>query len=149
MTKEVHVSVKGLQMEPGCEGESVVTISPGEYYNRSGKHFLLYEEVTEGFDQVTKNTIKACDGYLELTKKGVTNVHMVFEKGKKNVTYYYTPYGSLLMGIDTARVEITEQEDLLHIEVDYELELNYEHLAHCEIRMDVTPRSAKLRLVEA
>ena len=34
---------------------------------------------------------------MELTKKGAVNVHMIFEKNKKNITYYNTPYGSLLV----------------------------------------------------
>jgi uncharacterized beta-barrel protein YwiB (DUF1934 family) len=77
---------------------------------------------------------------MELTKKGVTNVHMLFEKNKKNVTYYYTPFGSLLIGIDAKKVDVSESEDSMSVEVDYGLELNYEHLANCHIKIDAQPK---------
>ena len=57
---------------------------------------FLYEEVMEGQKESTRNMIKVRDNYMELTKKGAVNVHMIFEKNKKNITYYNTPYGSLL-----------------------------------------------------
>ena len=38
---------------------------------------------------------------LEVRKKGAVNVHMVFEPGKKNMTYYTTPFGTLQLGIAT------------------------------------------------
>jgi uncharacterized beta-barrel protein YwiB (DUF1934 family) len=140
MTKDVLLSITGLQFSPDQESNSVEVISPGEYYYRNGRHFFLYDEVTEGFDQVTKNIVKVSPDYMELTKKGVVNVHMVFEKNQKNVTYYYTPFGSLLMGIDAKKIDVQEAEDSIQVDVEYGLELNYEHIANCRIRIDAKPR---------
>jgi uncharacterized beta-barrel protein YwiB (DUF1934 family) len=140
MTKDILLSIRGLQMGEGDRQDVVETISPGQYYFRNSKHFFLYEEVTEGSSKTTKNMIKVSEDYMELTKKGEVNVHMIFEKNKKNVTYYYTPFGSLLMGIDAHRVEVTEKEDELRVEVEYALELNNEHLANCHIRLRAVPR---------
>jgi uncharacterized beta-barrel protein YwiB (DUF1934 family) len=65
---------------------------------------------------------------------------MVFEKNQKNVTYYYTPFGSLLMGIDAKKIDVQEAEDSIQIDVEYGLELNYEHIANCRIRIGAKPR---------
>ena len=81
-------------------------ITPGDYYFRNGKHFFLYEETAEGENETTRNMIKVTDNYMELTKKGSVSVHMIFECGKKHVTYYHTPYGSLLVGIEACRIEV-------------------------------------------
>jgi uncharacterized beta-barrel protein YwiB (DUF1934 family) len=140
MTKDVLLSITGLQFAPNQESDTLEMIAPGEYYFRNGKHYFLYDEVTEGFDQVTKNVIKVAPDYMELTKKGVTNVHMIFEKNRKNVTYYYTPFGSLLIGIDAKKVDVSESPDSMCVEVDYGLELNYEHLANCHITIDAKPK---------
>jgi uncharacterized beta-barrel protein YwiB (DUF1934 family) len=149
MTKEVLLSIRGLQLGEDDQRDIVETISPGEYYFRNGKHYFLYEEVIEGSKKTNRNVLKVTDDYMELTKKGEVNVHMVFEKNKKNVTYYYTPYGSLLMGIDAYRVEIREEEDELRVEVEYALELNNEHLANCRIRIKAVPRrESEFKLVE-
>mgnify|MGYP003549067900 CR=1 FL=1 len=137
MTKEVLLSIRGLQIAPDEQKDTVEVYTPGQYYFRNGKHFFLYEEVEEGSKKVTRNVIKVTDDYMELTKKGLVNVHMVFERDKKNVTYYYTPYGSLLVGIDA------------YIDVEYALEINNEHLANCHIGIKANPQGgAEFTLVE-
>lgn len=140
MTKEVVLSVTGMQMMPGEEEDNLQVTAAGEYYFRNGKHYLIYDEATEGFAETTHNVMKFCDDYMELTKKGVTNVHMVFEKNKRNVTCYRTPFGSLLMGIDAGRVEIEEQDDSMCVRVEYALDVDGGHLADCHICITVKPR---------
>ena len=41
MTKEVLVSISGLQMAPDEQSDSVEVIAPGEYYYRNNKHFVI------------------------------------------------------------------------------------------------------------
>ena len=108
MTKDVLVTISGLQFSPENENESVELITSGNYYKKNGKHYIIYDEVTEGFSETTRNIIKLNDDLLDITKRGVSNVHMMFEKNRKNVTYYYTPYGSLLIGIDAKSVDVQE-----------------------------------------
>ena len=140
MTKEVLLAIRGLQVAEGEQNDTIEVVSPGDYYFRNGKHFFLYEEVAEGHKESTKNIIKVRDDYMELTKKGVVNVHMIFEKDKKNVTYYHTPYGSLLVGIDAYRVDVKESEEEITVDVEYALDVNNEHLANCHIRIVANPK---------
>ena len=102
----------------------------------------MYDEVMEGFDGNTRNIIKLTDESLDITKKGVSNVHMIFEKNRKNVSYYNTPFGSLLIGIDAKSVDIAETEDNIDVKVKYNLEVNYEHLADCSITMNIKSKEA-------
>ena len=74
------------------------------------------------------------------------NVHMVFEENKKNMTNYATPYGNILIGIDTGEVEIQELEDHIKVNVKYSLEANYEHMADCRIEMDIRAREEGISL---
>lgn len=140
MTKEVLVKISGLQFAGEMENEPAEVITTGDYYKRNGKHYILYDEIMEGFPEPTKNIIKLDEDMLDITKKGTTNVHMMFEKNRKNVTYYYTPYGSLLIGIDAKKVEVQEGEHNIDVKVDYALEVNYEHLADCSITMNITSK---------
>lgn len=142
MTKDVLVTISGLQFAAE-DNDSLELITSGTYYKKNGKHYILYDEVMEGFDGVTKNTIKVADNFMDITKKGVANVHMMFEKNKKNVTYYYTPFGSLLIGIDAKKVEIEESENEINVKVDYKLEMNYEHLADCNITMNIKSKEVR------
>ena len=140
MTKDVLLSIKGLQIGENEQNDTIEVISPGDYYFRNGKHFFMYEEVMEGQKESIRNMIKVRDNYMELTKKGAVNVHMIFEKNKKNITYYNTPYGSLLVGIDAYRVDVQEKEEEITVEVEYALEINNEHLADCHIRILANPK---------
>ena len=140
MTKDVLVTIRGLQFTSEANADTTEVITAGEYYFKNEKHYIIYEEAFEGTQEVGRNVIKIKPDYMELTRKGVNSVHMVFEKNKKNVTYYYTPFGSLLIGIDAHKVEIEEAEQRLHIDVEYDLEINYEHVADCRIDMDIAPR---------
>ena len=46
MTKEVLVTISGLQFSPETESESVELITSGSYYKKNGKHYIIYDEVS-------------------------------------------------------------------------------------------------------
>ena len=147
MTKEVLLSLKGLQFDiHSSDGDEIETITPAEYYKRDESHYILYEEVTEGFEESTKNIIKFKNNSLELTKKGLINVHMVFEENKKNMTSYHTPYGQILIGIDARSIRFEEEEEHIVVNVDYALELNYEHFADCKITIEIRSKKSAYSL---
>ena len=78
MTKDVLINISGLQMdvEPDNPIEMVTT---GAYYLRNGKHYILYDELSED-NEVTKNVLKIGPNSVELTRKGAQGSHMVFEE---------------------------------------------------------------------
>lgn len=143
MTKDVIVKISGLQFAGEEDSDSVEVITSGTYYKKNGKHYVLYEEVMEGTTDITKNVIKIGENSMEVTRKGPASVHMVFEKDKKNVSYYYTPFGNLLIGIDAKKIQIDESEMDINVKVNYGLEINYEHVADCHIIVDVKSKEAK------
>lgn len=141
------MSLKGLQFENADGGQELETITAADYYKKNGSHYVLYDEVTEGFDDVTKNTLKFHDSCLEVTKRGLINVHMVFEENQKNMTSYATPFGNILIGIDTESVLVEEWENQIRVQVAYTLEANYQYLADCRIEMKICPREENVRLL--
>ena len=52
------------------------------------------------------------------------------------------PFGSLMMGIDAKGVDVEETENHIHASVSYELEMNYEKMADCEICIDIRAKEA-------
>ena len=91
----------------------------------------------------TKNTIKIADNRVDVIKKGDNNVHMIFEPDTKNMTFYQTPIGNLLIGINT--LGISQKEDDLNIQtkIDYALEVNYSHMSDCSIEIKVKSKEDK------
>ena len=119
MTKDVLITICGIQKRDGETDEPIETVTPGEYYFRNGKHYILYEEVQEGIAEVTKCMIKIGDDSVDLSKKGASGVHMIFQRDKKTRTSYQTPYGSLMLGFDSKMIRVLESEDMIHLNLEY------------------------------
>ena len=148
MIKDILVSISGLQMAVGdMEGnddEPIEVLSAGSYYFKNGKNYVLFEESVEGMQGVIKTQIKwKGTEVLEVTKKGLSNVHMIFEKNKNNRCYYDTPFGQLNMGIYTTDIYVDEKEDNINIRAEYALDVDYEPIADCVIRINICPRESK------
>ncbi len=140
MTKDVLVSVEGLQFSTESMPGKVEIINAGNYYKKNDYHYVLYDETLEGFDQVTRNMIKFKEGEAYLRKKGVINVEMLFEENKKNQSCYATPFGDFMLDITTTGVDITEENEQILLEVNYDLAANYEALAQCRITIRICPK---------
>jgi uncharacterized beta-barrel protein YwiB (DUF1934 family) len=144
MTEDVLVSVKGLHSMAGADEDEIEVISAGKYYCRNGKHYILYDELMEETGETIKNRITLREGRMEIMKKGAVNTTMTFERNQKNTTLYNTPMGSMFAGIQVRNMVVKEQEQQLEIKVDYELELNYEHVADASIQISVMDKNSGL-----
>ena len=98
MTKEVELSIKGSQKYDTHEDNDLETRVVAEYYCRNHCHYVLYEELAEGFNQTTKSMLKLREDCLEMTRKGLVNTTMVFAKGKETVTLIKLHLGKCFWG---------------------------------------------------
>ncbi len=143
MKKDILVSISGLQYEMD-KNDTVEVISVGKYYNRNGKHYVVYDEILENMDGISNCTIKIAEKQIDIIKRGANNVHMVFEENTKNTTYYQTPYGDLLVGIYTTLIKVTEEEDKITAEINYGLDINYSFISDCQIQLKISSRKQGL-----
>ena len=126
MTKDVFVSISGMHEEiaetPAVErdeAEAIEVVTPGSYYFRNEKHYIVYDEAVEGSSEMIRNRIK----------------------NKKNSTYYRTPDGQMLLDVNTRELEIQVTEDEIDVRIEYELDVNHEPMADCRIKMNIMSRS--------
>jgi len=148
MTKDVLISLRGLQFDQSdSDAEAIETIMPGSYYEKNDRHYVLYDEFMEGLAGPVKNRIRFSEHTLELTRSGAVNVHMIFEENRKNMTSYHTPYGNILIGIDTRKIHITQESDRIVVDVDYALDVNYEYLADCQIVLDIKSKGSTEKII--
>lgn len=139
MNKEVLISIRGLQYQgPGNEQGSAEAILAGRYYLKDGARYLIYDEPEEDFDKGAHTMIKITDDRVELSRKGPVTVSMNFLKGQKNLCSYKTPFGSLMVGIDTTDIRLdTPDDDTLKLEIFYNLDINYSFYAECHMELEV------------
>lgn len=140
MTKDVLVAIAGLQFDLQ-DNEAVEIITPGEYYLKGDKHYILYEEVLEEDNSITKNTIKISDKQIDILRKGAVSVHMTFEENKNNIAYYNTPFGQLLIGLNTYKIQKNVSEEQIEVIINYGLEVNYSHVSNCEIKIHIKSKT--------
>lgn len=138
MTKDVLIAIKGMQFEGAEDPEEIEVIQKGQYFEKNGSHYLMYEEPVEGSPEVIKNRIKFKESEVQVAKKGAVNTTLTFTKNEKNMTNYSTPFGNLVIGIDTRKIDLNMSENKMGIHVDYALDINYEFLADCKISIEVT-----------
>ena len=123
MNREVELVLSGLHDAEGAsDKDAVETAQTAQYFKRNDSHYLLYEEDMEGFDGICKSRIKFRDNLLELTRQGAVEMHMIFEENKRHMIPYNTSYGQVMLGIESSRVLVQEQEHQTHETVEYTLD---------------------------
>ncbi len=132
--------------EAASGGDEIEIITPAQYYFKNGKHYVMYDEVGENKNELTKNTLKFYDKYLSVTKTGYTNVQMIIEQGRENITSYQTPMGALQVALSGRNVSIDETDDNIEILAKYGLAINFEHVADCTISMSVQSKDIGIEL---
>lgn len=143
MTKEVIVSLQGLQSMEQEEGEPVELISSGTYIFENGKHLIQYEEVDEEDQEITNVTLLLEEDHVEIIKQGMSNVQMVFDSSRKTTSCYKTPYGDLMVGINTTDISMKELEDIINVELKYALDMNYNHVADCKVMIKIASKDVE------
>ena len=119
MNEEVIISIKGLRVTDDTD-EDVEVITPGKYYLKNGKHYLLYEES----GKTIKNMIKITSEYVEVTKRGGISSKLCFQEEKSYQSIYSTMFGEFLMETKTDAVMLDESDEVIEATVKYELFIN-------------------------
>ena len=133
MTKDVLITVSGRQFDIG--DEPVVLVTRGNYYQKNGKHYVLYEEQPDEYEDVIKNRIKFYDGNFEMVKKGAVSSALRFCIDEKSESVYRTAAGDVLMEVVTSDIDISETENKMRVTVNYKLNINGQFISDCEVEI--------------
>ena len=137
MIKDVWITLQGLQFSGDESADNIESSVPGTYYEKNGKHYVIYEEVIEGLQKPVVNKLKFGEHFLELRRSGPLSVCMTFEENKKHMADYHTPYGKFMLGIDTKKFRMENETDKMRLDIEYTLEQNNEYLADCKILIEI------------
>ena len=133
MEKNIRLTLTGIQRDESGEEYVTTTHAPGQFYEKDGVLYLLYEETSRETHSVTKNKIKLKPKLMELTRRGEINTRMVFEPGKEYLTDYTTPFGSLKMELSTQNLDIQTERDRLQVRIDYILSSQGIPVSRCRL----------------
>lgn len=141
MTRTVYLTITGVQID-GTGAETTAELSaPGECYEKNNSFYLLYEEADPDDGAVVKNTLKAGDRGVTLSKRGGVRSRMRFVAGEVHPAEYVTPYGILHLQVYTEDVKVLFGDTRGEIRLRYTLYSDGELLIRC--RLTVVCRAAE------
>ena len=139
--KDVVISIRGTQrsFQPGEEAqgpESVELVTDGHYeYGRDASWFTYQESEITGMEG-TVTTFRVEDGLVTLTREGAVNSQMLFQKGRKHVFLYDTPFGAMTMGVDTQQLRTETDEHGGQLDIVYSVDVDNVLLGQNTFRID-------------
>ena len=142
MTKDIILKIVGHQFEVE-DSEPIEVITTAEYYEKNGKHYIIYNEVISEDGAENRNTIKFNEQRVDLIKHGAQEGRMVFELDQKNICSYNTPFGDIILGISTMEIISNISEDEIQLEISYALEVNDVHMSNCKIKINAFSKESQ------
>lgn len=125
MEKNVVISIKGIQKYENADTDKVELVTEGKLTWDGPLYTLTYEESEITGLGSTLTTILVEGEQVTMMRAGEFNSQMVFQEGRRHLSLYNTPYGSMTIGVHTNHLlaELTEQGG--DIEVDYAIEMDH------------------------
>ncbi len=103
--KNVMLKIEGMQQSVDGEENVIELTTEGKLYEKEHATYLVYDETeVSGMDGST-TTVKLARDKVSMKRFGTSNSEMVFEKGKRYVANYMTPYGNFDMEVLTMNME--------------------------------------------
>lgn len=147
MEKEVFVSVIGVQNDMLSEDkDDIEFITKGKYYEKGQKKYITYKEASMNGEKDTLSTVKIERDRVTLSRMGSNSTNMIFEVGKKHISYYATPFGSFELGITTRHIDTDFKDDSGEVKISYLLEVNNNPVGINEICIKVQNNKGKFKL---
>jgi uncharacterized beta-barrel protein YwiB (DUF1934 family) len=123
MRDNVIISIKGKQVNENGPDEMELVTEGRMICNDKGVLVSYQESELTGL-QGTTTMLRINGPVVTLLREGTVNSQMVFEEGRRHLSMYETPYGSMSVGINTRRVKNTIGETGGDLEIDYAIEID-------------------------
>lgn len=140
MTKDIIVTISGLHETDGDTDAPIETMTPGQYYLKNGKHYVVFDEVLEGLEGSVKSTIKFTEDQVELIRNGAASTRMVFQPGHENMVIYQTPMGPLSISLYTEELRAQIDEDHMKLEIEYSLKTEGVVVSESTVNIEICPK---------
>ena len=126
MENNVIISIQGKQSFEDQEPEVIELVTEGRL-SRDGEdgYTLSYQESELTGLEGTLTTFQIEPERVTLLRMGEVNSQMVFEEGRRHLSMYNTPYGTMSIGVNTRHLQADLTECGGDIEIDYAIEIDH------------------------
>jgi len=122
--KKVMISIKGSPAQTESDDDAFELMTDGEYMREGGfSTFSYFESALTGLEGI-QTTFDVEPDRVILRRGGELSGDMIFSEQQKHHFLYETPFGSILMGIDTHSIKKNMGDDGGSLEIRYDIEVD-------------------------
>ena len=122
--KKVLISIKGLPLLADSEDNAFELMTDGEYSRTDGVSTFSYiESSLTGLDGLLTTFDVEQDRVILRRGDGLSG-DMIFSEEQKHHFLYDTPFGSVMLGIDTHSITKNMSDDGGNLEIRYDIEVD-------------------------
>ena len=141
MEKDVIISIQGLQHYAGMDSDNIELVTEGKLEDAEGALRLSYQESELTGMEGTTTVFHVEPERVTLLRMGNVSSEMVFEEGRRHMSLYSTPYGSMEVGILARKLRSTLDQNGGKLEINYDIEINHTLAGQSLFRLDVRESS--------
>ena len=140
MTKDIILTISALHDTDGDGDSPIETMTPGQYFMKNEKHYVVYDEILDGLEGTLKSTIKFTDSQVELIRNGPASTRMVFQPGREHMVIYQTPMGPISISVYTEDMKVDVEEDHISLKIDYSIKTEDVVVSESTVNIQICPK---------
>ena len=137
MMKDVWISISNHQNGGKEEEDTLIFNTAGSYFYNDGVGVLSYLESELTGLEGTRTNVMVTQDQVIVDRSGMLTGRMVFREGAKDSFPYNTPYGQVLLGINTRKIRRNFDENGGDVEIDYITDLASCYVTKNKFRISV------------
>ena len=135
---DVWISITGTQSADG-ESDTVELTTAGRLEQEEDGLLLTYRESESTGMEGVVTSLRVREDEVQLERSGAMSSLLVLEKGKRHMSCYTTPHGSLTMGVYTNELRNSMTPLGGELEFHYTLDINSCMTSSHDVRVSVRP----------
>lgn len=137
MENNVIITIQGMQNYEGQDADSMELVTEGRLEQVGDALQLSYEESELTGMKGTTTIFHVEPDKVTLVRVGPVSSEMVFQQGKRHMSLYKTPFGSMEIGVVAHRLYSTLSRHGGRLEIDYDIEINHQLAGASQFRIRV------------
>ena len=135
--KNVWISISTRQ-HAGQEGDNTVLFdTAGSYFFDDEACIVTYQESELTGLEGTRTSVHITPQRVVVDREGLISSRMIFQEGYRDSFPYDTPYGQLMLGVDTRSIKHRFDENGGDVEIDYTTDFSHAFRINNKFRITV------------
>lgn len=134
--EKILISIDGTQNFGNNDTNNVELTTAGELNVLADSYILKYEESElTGMEGTTTEITVSNNGIVSLSRSGTVNSNLIFEEGKRHLSYYDTQDGAFSIGVFASYVDTILEQNYGEISITYAMDVDDKPIGENEIRI--------------